>query len=539
MRKYTAKQRAVALAVAVLVIIAAWFVYNDKIGGKQSATSSSVMVKAEKTGTYNLGGLTVTVPAGAVPRDTQLKITTPISVDRSLAPLGATAVSFDLSFSGGIEPTKPLDISIPLKDSYLPKEVQADRALLYSTDSSGRQWLIPSAVSDGVLKAQLGHLSPKTLVYPDDNALQNLIGAVPARIGSRPDCQTSVKISAGTVQFTGDSVRWSNTDDNSPINACLSVDGNNAKLTIKNRANYILSVASTDGPVISTATNTAGDAMVASLASKMYPAQKTKAFLGRDTELSTVLPSANLPTTVELIADVNTYFAEIGWTSLKFLVGMVAGVSESDKVIKLADNVVGSVEVVDCVKSTVELSSGKDAKPLDVFNLVVSKCTEKVVTRLGALTANAPLWEQFWKRAFVIFNGVASAVNTVLTALEGVKLQLTNTLRIVVANKSAVPCLTVSQAQQILDKAFLTDDHKMGGNPLIGGRGTPAPRVKNVKCYKNWAAAATATGYEYFYFEQNRWNNTADGEYFVSCEWMKGVPVEIVELRGGYGNCPH
>lgn len=527
MRKFLALRRTIAFALS-----AALSVSVGGCGGSYSAGGSSetfsVTVEADKTSTYSLGDITVTVPEGAVPKDTKLTATVPVAIDSAIAPLGANSVQFDLSFDDGLEPSKPLDIAIPLTGDYLPDGVQAERAFLYSPDGNGNQWLVPTEVTDGVLYAQLNHLSPKVIAYPDDASLQSLISGIPDQPDLAQDCQMTVEVSGGTVKLTGKN--WSNTEEDSPINACLSVNGDDASLTIENRVNYILSVASTN-VAIDTVTTSANDGVVAALALKMYPAQNTKAFLGRDSELNIVLPSDNLPSTIELIADTNTYFAEISWAALKFLLGVFAGVDEENKIVTMAETVISAPEVVDCLRTAMDASNGEDVSVLDKINFITGKCTELIVTKASSIaTSSNDVWGKFWKRIFVIGNGVSTAINTLVTAYDGIRLQFNNTMRLVVAKASSSSdddsstCLTSSAADSI-QNAYLAE---LSSQPTI-------VKSVRVKCFGSWAVSYDSSSEVLGVFE---YNSSNEEWYFVNVYTMgskndfclgTSVPQEVLK----------
>ncbi|MGD8373743.1 MAG: hypothetical protein PVI21_02690 [Candidatus Woesebacteria bacterium] len=527
MRKFFALRRAVALGLSLTLLTAEGGCGGEYSGVAPSKTFSAT-VKSGKAGTYKLGDITVTVPEGAVPKDTKLTATSPVNINSVNAPLGATSVKFDLSFDGGLEPSKPLKVAIPLKGDYLPDGVQVERAFLYSPDDAGNQWLVPSAVTDGVLYAQLNHLSPKIVSYLDDASLLSLIGGIPDQVDFTSDCKTSVETPSGKVKLTGKN--WSNGDEGSPINACLTIEGSDVKLTIKNRVSYILSVASTNVSV-DTATSSTEDGIVVELAKRMYPARNTKAFLGRDSELEVALSTDNLPTTLDLIADTNTYFAEISWASLKFLLGVFAGANESDKIVELADKVISAPEVVDCLRTAVE-ADGDDVSALDKFNSVTGKCTELIVTKASAIaTSGVAEWGQFWNRIFAIGSGISTAVNTVVTAYYGIKLQLNNTMRITVSfasgsSGSSPTCLTVAQAERMLNDA-LAEHASLTGDEAV------ASDVVSVKCFDGWAVSHDKYGAVAVFkldFATSKWSYVSTlgaGGGDIYCE--TGVPSDVLE----------
>jgi hypothetical protein len=431
MRKHPS--RWLAFGAATLVAASLLVACSSK---SEKQPSNSVKVRADKAGTYHLGDLTVTVPAGAVPRDTQLSATKPVIIDRKSAPLGAASVQFDLSLADGLEPTKPLDVAIPLRGGYLPSGANPAQALLYTPAPDGRgQRLVPATVDgNNVLHAQLVHLSPKTVTYADDQTLMNLAGVgAPNSTTSPSDCQVSVTTPTGKVQFTSANKNWSG-QGNSPVFACLALDGSNAKLSIINRLSHILAVASTDGLTLSTNSGDAEEELVKKLADKMFPPDKAiKTYLGRDDVLTTPLPPASLPATVQLKADPSTFLAEAAWSSLKFLVGVVSGV-QGNELAKVIDKLADATDVVGCLQATLKIGQGNVPSFGEVYGLVTSKCTEQIVAAVGAYAADRTAWNKFWNRFFVVGEGVGTAWNTFWTSVDGIRMQFNGTVSVVVDN---------------------------------------------------------------------------------------------------------
>jgi hypothetical protein len=255
-------------------------------------------------------------------------------------------------------------------------------------------------------------------ILPDDNAV------------AKSDCATSVQTPDGKVQFTGANKGWSN-KPGSPVVACLGKSGSNATLSISNKLSYIMQVAATDGLSLNDATGSTSEALAVLLAKRIFPDKKVKAYLGRDSELGTPLPSSSLPATVQLRAEPDTFLAEAAWSSLKFLVGLITGV-QGDGLTNLVKTVVDNSDVVDCLRTTLSISQGNVPSVGDVLDLVSSECTEVIVGAVGAYAANQSLWDQFWHRIFVVGEGVATGWDTFVTAAYGIQMQFVGTVSVVV-----------------------------------------------------------------------------------------------------------
>src|SRR5689334_2575567 len=71
--------------------------------------------------TVELHGVTITVPAGAVPETTELSVRKPTRVAPGDAPFNlSTGTRLDISFKAGLQPAagRPLELAIPLKGAF-------------------------------------------------------------------------------------------------------------------------------------------------------------------------------------------------------------------------------------------------------------------------------------------------------------------------------------------------------------------------------------------------------------------------------------
>lgn len=427
MMKYP--RRGIALGMAALLAIGLVACGSDK----SDKLTAVVTVKADKAGTYSLGYVTVTAPAGAVKKDTQLKMTPTRSTN---APFGAASTQFDLSSNGGVEPAKPLDVSVKLP-SKLPTDVVPEHVLLYSASADGKGWsLVPGLVKDGRLHAQLTHLSPKIMVYPTDQQLLDAAGIKPSGAASTQNCPTSVSIKAGKVLFTDASKGWDN-KKGSPIDACLAANGEAAKLTVTNNVDFALDVASTNGLKLATEVPSIEEHAIEQIARKAFPDSRIKAYLHSGSSFSTSLSPANLPATVELRANIDTFLSQAAWNSLKFIIS-VASAKSDDELIKLTKKVLDTADILDCVTSSLKLVTGKQPSLMDVFNAITGPCAGKIMdTARDILLPSGNIWDAFFGRLVAVpIEGATIGGQTLWGAFTGIKMQFVGaggTMRIAVA----------------------------------------------------------------------------------------------------------
>jgi len=100
-----------------------------------------------------------------------------------------------------------------------------------------------------------------------------------------------------------------------------------------NRVNYILSVASTtDSEHLETSYNDFEEDMVKTFASTIFPNARIDTFFGREGRMDATFAPEELPATIQMKADPNTYLSEIGWFALKFLANVFTGGMASEAV---------------------------------------------------------------------------------------------------------------------------------------------------------------------------------------------------------------
>jgi hypothetical protein len=445
---------------------------------------------SDKGGKYTVGGITVTVPAGSVKSGTKLSVSAPRSAtaDDGSAPLAGvrqSTVLFDISLSGGAQPAagKPFDVIVPLSGGYLPKDAEPAHALLYSPGPVSGQWrLVPATVSaDSTLHATLDHLSPKSIVYIDESTLRESIVSPAVAVGARPDCSQSVTSpSTGKVRFAGSSTGWSTAAD-TPLFVCLVPNGDGVGLSIRNRVNLILSVAATNGLTLSSPASGSEDELVRHLTDMLFPNPVIKTYLSRGGELTTALPAASLPATVELRGDPNTFLAEAAFNSVKFVVGLYVG-RNSGEVARDIKNLIEAPDLIDCLRSATALAGGTGSLG-DVGEVIIGRCGELIRDKVGELTKDVAAWDRFWQRILVPIDGVVMGWNTLWSAVDGIKMQIVGTMRVVVervANQNSCPTpdeiMTAARSQ----------------NPSIS-RSEYVPQG-SIRCAGPWVRAVTTDG---------------------------------------------
>lgn len=421
----------IAAIVAIIIVGVGVAVYTGKLTlpGSGTAEGGSETVTREG-GTFTFpSGIVITVPPDAVGQETTLTVSDTSQQSESDAGpfqgLRSGGIAFDVSLVRGdqrdIQPQFPLEISIPLSGKLLPEGTNPSQALLYTANPLGGFLLVPATVNEqNVLKGWLTHLSPKYVSYVDENAFLKAFGVKGTDLARPQDCKSEVSTSsAGKVNIGGNTGGWSNDDKDTPIYACLAADGDTVHLGIANRLNYILSVANTKGVELKTSKGNLDEEMAKAFAQTVFPNRKITGFVGRGGKIDATLK--NLPATVQLKADPNTFLAEAGWFALTFTVSVLIGEKSS----ALAQRVAALLDVpgvVSCLKSTLDISMGNasDFGFWSAIDLVTSDCTGAIIEALGI----RPLgWEVFGKWFDTIGSGLSGGWNTIRTALEGARMQ--------------------------------------------------------------------------------------------------------------------
>lgn len=427
---------AVVVVLALVVGVAGYCAATagDKLVSSSGDSSHEVGAKG---GTYTFhDGIEITVPDGAVEDGTTLSVGEISQIDQAEhAPFDGVrtgAVSFDVSLSKDgndtIQPAKPLDITIPLQGNLLPDGVNPESALLYTATESGYLWMPPPLdengvpkLEEGVLHAKLLHLSPKFVSYLDEDKFLEQFGMANGGIEEPEDCLEKTETAELVSQDN-----WSNTDPASPINACLAVDGDGTHVGIVNRLNYILSVASTtDSEHLEVSYGGFDEELVKTFASAVFPNAVIDTYLGRGGRMDATFAPDDLPATIQLRADPNTYLSEIGWFALKFVANIFTGGVGTEVAKALLD----ATDVVSCLQTTFDLSDGdvEGFGLIDAVNYMSSKCVEEIAKAVGY---EAGFWD-FLGRVFnVVSEGIAGGLQTITTAFEGIRMQFVGDLTV-------------------------------------------------------------------------------------------------------------
>lgn len=451
-----------AVVVAVIGLVAGYliFVKSDNLPVSSSGDSSHEVAADGGTFTFH-DGIEIDVPEGAVEDGTTLSVGTVSHVATDghapFAGMRTGAVAFDVSLSKdgneNIQPALPLDIKLPLEGNLLPEGANPESALLYSANESGDGfWYMPppldeqgtpEKLEEGALYGRMYHLSPKYVSYLDEAKFLEEFGMVSGGIEQPEDCLEKVETSAGEVEFGPNSEGWSNTDPASPINACLAADGDGTHVGIVNRVNYILSVASTtDSEHLETSYNDFEEEMVKTFASTIFPNARIDTFFGREGRMDVTFAPEDLPATIQMKADPNTYLSEIGWFALKFLANVFTGGMASEAVQALLT----VPDVISCLQTTFDIGEGdvEGFSLLDAINYVSSTCVQVIAEAVGY----QPSFWDFLGRLFgVVVEGIAGGLQTIVTVAEGIRMQFIGTLTVEVMSV-APECPTSDVVEQ-------------------------------------------------------------------------------------------
>ncbi|WP_307101497.1 hypothetical protein [Arthrobacter globiformis] len=180
----------------------------DLFPTKQAAGSSSV---GENGADLTVDGVRIQVPAGAAPVGTKVEAS---FEDRD--PTGATdasfktlAKAFKIKLGDGLQPSKPLTITVPVDRSRLvserPNDTPTTLALMVQSEGSSAPDLVRAVWNPGAgtLTAQVPHLSFVWPVQLDLKALMNKVrDAVLQSLGieyPKPDCEGKTATVSGTT----------------------------------------------------------------------------------------------------------------------------------------------------------------------------------------------------------------------------------------------------------------------------------------------------------------------------------------------------
>lgn len=466
-----------------------------------------------KGGSFDFGDMTIEVPQGAVNQDTKLTATKPQRRKPADAPFGmANNAAFDISFEGGLQPAdgKPLELRIPLRGDLLPKGYTPNQALFYHRlpDNKGFR-LVPAVLDGGVLTAKLPHLSEWQVVYVNDSEIKTITGADQFSAPGTESCSSQAEgKSAGKVRISK-RAGWS--EKSGPILACLFAQDGEAHLRVTNRTNYMLSVVSTNGLGMESASGGVSEDMVRLLA-KLGASHKVKDFLGRDGELTAKLTASNLPATVQLRAEPNTFLAEALWFGLSLFTAIVTG-KKANEVVDQVAALIETAEVTDCLRTQMSAVNGKKPSFWDVFGLLTGKCGEIIIKALD----NSKAWQWFWESHLLFVDLVKEGWNAFWSFVDGIALTFVGTVGVTV-DSVAPACLSKSEFHAIMEQYF------KGRRILL--------REPSIICQNGWAYNRTATfmeeynqfsdgGHTFLRWNGNRWvvrHWGGSGSYFIGID---------------------
>lgn len=528
------KKRWIAITAFVAVVaVLAWAFHAGKITlpfGGDSGKKNSVTV-GTSGGTFTFSdGLVVTVPKGAVDDGTTLSATTPVSLRKQdsgpFNGIRSAGVKFDISLAKGdkrdIQPKKPLEVDIPLKGKYLPDDADHTRALLYTPGVGGAGYeLVPTVSRRNVLHGWLAHLSPKYVAYVSDQALLDSFYPKKAE-EERGNCKQQITISGQKVKIGGSSHGWS-LNDNSPIFACLYTSDGDVRVGISNRIDYILSVATTSNVRLVASKGDAEEEIVKAFSSTLFPNYKIKAYAGRNGKLVGSMDVNNLPGTIELVGDPNTFLAEGAWRAIGVIAGVFIG-KDSSGTAQVVKQIIESADVVSCLQDHLNPDGGG----LSFGNVsdFVLHCTTPIV---DALAKHISPFELI-KRVQEVDGLLHEIFDTITTAANGIHLQVNNTMRVEVVS-DAPQCPTDEQIDaEVRASSFV----RSASSESI----TEVQRQTPVVCQDGWAVASIGVMYTdsvgligfsgVFHLIQGRWTLVDAGQDMRGHPSCSQAPQKIV-----------
>lgn len=473
---------AAILAVALIVVVG---VRTDWFGLRHDAPPTGTAAVGVNGGTFTFpDGLQVVVPKGAAPDGSTLMETGPTTLDKGTGPfrgLRSAGVRFDVSLKQGgtvIEPKKPVDLIVPLqKGSRFVPNGASGTALPYTPDESGAGYLLLPAKAQGgsQLQIRVAHFSPKYLAYVTDEQL--IRSFFPEKALNNPsECKQNVTVGGHKAKIGGNSRGWSLKGD-SAIYACLAEGPNGTvAVDIANRIDYILSVASSSNVRLAASSGSADEEITKATASVLFPKDHLKAYLVTDGTLVGATLPGDLPATIELQGDPNTFLAEATWRTLEFLVGFLTG-GEGNKVVETVKSLLGNTHIVSCLQKAV---SGKSLQDFSGGLDMISGC-------LGVVTD--ALYKTF--NPLVILEWIVGMANDAWQSgihfTNGIKLTLANTLRVQVVSDDPAPSMVWCFSKDQLDSAT---------RPAWATK--PVSRIVqtgSALCASQWALVPTAVYY--------------------------------------------
>jgi hypothetical protein len=419
--------------VAVLALVATGVVYEDKLPWSDSGkTEGGSQTVTSKGGVHSFpSGIVITVPKGAVKKDTTLTVGESTQLtDKENGPfkgLRSGAVKFDVSLSADgrndIQPLKPLAITIPLSGDLLPEGAKPTQALLYTANPKGDFFLLQSKVEGGnILKGMLTHLSPKYVSYVSDQELLDVF--FPEKVETdRDKCKQEVTISGQKYKIGDKSRGWSLKDD-SPLFACLSAGSKGyVRVGIANRIEYMLSVAAHSDVRLAVSGGDASEQNIKNVAKAVFGTSKVRGYLEHGGEMVGSISTADVPSTIELVADPATFFAESMWNVFNLTVSLLVGKQIGGETAKMVEDLLKLTDITSCAKGVFD-DLNSTPSVWDVVNGGL-KCMGAIIAGLGKLVDIWASWKVAW-----IGDAIRAIVDTAKGGFNGVVLTKNGTIRV-------------------------------------------------------------------------------------------------------------
>lgn len=476
------------LAATLFVVVG---VRTDWFGLRRDVPPTGTASVGSNGGTFTFAdGLKVVVPAGAAPDGTTLTETSPTVLDKNAGPfsgLRSAGVRFDVSLkqSDGtqIEPQKPVDLIVPLQpgSQFVPNGATG-MALPYTPNESGAGYLLlPAKPLDATqLQVRTARLSPKYLAYVSDDQLMRSF--FPDKVLNDPaQCKQAITVGGHKAKIGGDSRGWSLKSD-SAIYACLAEGPNGTvAIDIANRIDYILSVASTNNVRLAASQGSIDDQITKATAAVLFPKDRLKAYLVSDGTLVGATTPGDLPATIELQGDPNTFLAEATWRSLTFVAGLLTG-TDGNKALAVVNDLLGKADVASCLQKAVDGKSLQDfSGGLDMISGCLSVITDAVYATFR------PLVIVEW-----ILDMANNAWQSGIQFTNGIKLTLANTLRVQVVSDDPAPKVPTCPTDAEIFSALRASHFKQNaaGAALSEVKVYDAPA-----CQDGWASATVGVRY--------------------------------------------
>jgi|GEM_PF-6575259 len=349
-----------------------------------AAPQTSVTI-SPNGGSYAVSGMTVTAPKGAVAKPTLLTVSDARVVSGANAPLGGTAVRFNIAFDGGAEPVQPLQLSIPLSGAFLPAGAKPANAVFYTSTADNKSYrLLPYDVQNGVLTATVPHLSDKEVAFVDPQKVaQSITRTQPAP--AQNDCTKQQLPNIGEVDAAA------NNNGNGRVGVCLRLDGNNLSLHLSDKSNYTWSVQSPGDLQFGLPLETADDATDRIITPLVLPEPDVRSYLLHGGELDVKnITSQSLPLTVSLLTSNNGLLGEALWDVVKVMVEFYTG-ENAEGTAKLVQGLI--VDVPDVNKCLIAVFNSRSGNIGDFLgglpDIVFGKCGETIGNALIKLLPDA------------------------------------------------------------------------------------------------------------------------------------------------------